>query len=299
MHYKKIIITLSALVSASLLESYFVVYNLRISELNRRQATTNKHSLLTSTFFNQWYTMRDGSKARDTGLLLTYIHTQDSWYIKLDAAGAHVRVLSADCMKLQRNQSDDFLISGGYGLRPREGTAITFTGYFGIPTHKDTALDNIEFGSGHYSIGPQVDGIQAYKVGKPHYFLWALRSLYFFRRALPSNDPTITTCHTLWPGNIMDIYLGHQSNWSKVHRIEFGYDLTFSFATHVRPNIVNFSPGLPFVRNTYFVSYIRRIKGFDTPSSLLFTLTYATDPRPPRVGRRYSVALFIAWAINF
>jgi hypothetical protein len=279
--------------------SFYAVYNLRISQLTRRQASAGIPSLITSNIFQQWYAFRDTSKVNLTGLLLSYIYSQPSWYIKLDAAGAHVHSISPDCTEFKGNQSDDFLLSGGYGIQPRKGSRMTFSGYFGIPTHRDTALDGAEFGTGHYSIGTQIDGSQTYNIHKPHFVLWAIRSLYFFPRTIGFADSSRPERYKLSPGNVMDIYIAHQSNWGTFHRIEFGYDCTFSLGTKIYPYIDNFGTGLPFVRNTYFVSYIRNIHSVGKQSSLLFTLTYGADARPRLLGRKYGVSLFISWAVNF
>lgn len=291
--------TICALLSISSLYPFYVVYNLRISQLTRRQASAGIPSLITSSIFQQWYAFRDNSKSDLTGLLLSYIYSQPAWYIKLDAAGAHMHSISPDCVEFKRSQTDDFLISGGYGIQPRKGSRMTFSGYLGIPTHKDTALDGVEFGTGHYSIGAQVDGSQAYNVDKPHFLLWAIRSLYFFPRTIGFADHTKTQRYKLSPGDVMDIYIAHQSNWSTFHRIEFGYDCTFSLGTKICPFIANFGTSLPFVRNTYFVSYIRKIHSVGKQSSLLFTLTYSSDARPRLLGRKYGVSLFVSWAVNF
>lgn len=276
-----------------------IVYNMRIAQITRRQTITGNPSLIVANAFQQWFKLRNGLKQYSNGLLTSYIHTGSSWYAKIDIAGGHVHN-SFNCQELTRNQTDDILISTGYGMEPRKGTKVSFTGHVGIPTHKDTILDGIQFGTGHYALGPQIDGSQAYNPLRPHFFLWALRLIHFFPRTIttPQGNP--------WPqkysfalGNIFDIYLAHQSNWNMHHRIEFGYDGTFGFGADINPAFENFSATAHFLRNNFYISYARKIRAFGKPSGLIFTFSSGYDPYPTCLGRHYSVNIFISWAINF
>lgn len=156
MNRKSLIAALYVLCNVANIQSNTVVYNLRIGQITRQQiqnATGRQENniLLFTNLFQQWLKFRCGIKQTVTGTLVSYIQTGQSWYIKIDGALAHVRNLFP-CTELKRNQTDDILISGGYGIHARKGTRISFSGHIGIPTHKDTILDGIQFGTGHYAL---------------------------------------------------------------------------------------------------------------------------------------------------
>jgi hypothetical protein len=303
MHRSKILIAQFMLCTMLATQANTVVYNLRISQITRQQVQqiTGKQGdnvILFTNLFQQWFKFRCGIKQTITGTLVSYIQTKQSWYIKLDGALAHVHNLFP-CTELKRNQTDDILISVGYGIIPRENTRISFTGIVGIPTHKDTILDGIQFGTGHYALGGQLDGSQAYTVGRPHFLLWALRYIHFFPRTVQFDDPTRPQRYDFALGNLVDVYISHQSNWDKRHRIEFGYDGIFDFNTRFCPSLTNVNVPTHFVRNSYFVAYARRIKQFNRPGALIFVLSYSSDAIPRINGEQYGVALFFSWAIIF
>lgn len=303
MHRYKLLIIASALCSTATIQPNTVVYNLRIAQITRQQIQhiadgRETNVLLFTNLFQQWLKFRCGIKQTITGTLVSYIQTGQSWYIKIDGALAHVRNLFP-CTELKRNQTDDILISGGYGINPREGTRIGFTGHLGIPTHKDTILEGIQFGTGHYALGAQIDGSQAYTVGRPHFVLWALRYIHFFPRTVHFDDPTRPQRYKFALGNLVDIYISHQSNWDKRHRIEFGYDGIFDFGTRFCPPLTNLNVPTHFIRNSYFVAYARRIKHFNQPGALIFVLSYSSDAVPRLYGQQYGVSLFFSWAIIF
>lgn len=280
------------------LESVTIVYNLRISQITRRQAISGNPSLFITNLFQQWSKFRTGLKQTDTGLLASYIHTGKSWYLSINCAGAHVES-RLNCTKVARNQIDDILLTGGYGITPRAGTQITFSGHVGIPTHKDTILDGVEFGTGHYGISPQVDGSQTYKVGKPHFLLWALRLIHFFPRSITSDTLPFPQKYHFALGNVADIFLAHQSNWAKRHRIEFGYDGVFGFGAKICPTIANFGATIHYIHNNVYVSYAQKIKTFNKPSAWLLTISYGAGTGKSQFRQVYGVTLVGSWAINF
>jgi hypothetical protein len=298
MNRKKLIAALYALCSIITLQSITIVYNLRISQITRRQVITGNPSLFLANLFQQWFKSRYGLKQRDIGVLTSYIHTGTSWYVKVDGALAHVRN-TLNCTTITRNQTDDILLSGGYGITPSEGTRVTFSGHLGIPTHKDTILEGIEFGTGHYAIGAQIDGSQAYKLGRPHFLLGAVRIIHFFPRTIASDNPALPQRYNFGLGNLVDIYLAHQTNWNMRHRIEFGYDGVWGFGANIRPAIANFGATIHFMRNNVFASYAHRIKAFNQPSAVLLTVSYGADTGKNPFGRAYIVTIVGSWAINF
>jgi hypothetical protein len=294
------LILICSLLNIYSLQAITIVYNLRIAQITRRQISLGKPNLVVNNLFQQWYKFGTGLKQSDIGLLTSFIRTGPSWYAKMDIAGAHVHNVFADGTRLTRNQTDDIFLSGGYGIQPREGTKITFSGHAGIPTHRDTILDGIQFGTGHFALGAQVDGSQAYHVSKPHFVFFALRLIHFFPRTIGYDNPVVQPQrYNLALGNLTDIYIAHQSNWDMRHRIEFGYNVTFGFGARICPLIANFNAAIAFIRNSYFFSFARRIKVFNKPSALLFTFSYGFDSRPRLIGRKYIVTVVGSWAINF
>lgn len=298
MNRTRLLTALCALCSITSMQSITIVYNLRISQITRRQAISGNPSLFITNLFQQWYKFRNGSKQTDLGVLSSYIRTGTSWYFNVNGAVAHVES-TFNRNKISRNQFDDILLSGGYGIIPRKGTQITFSGHFGIPTHKDTILEGVEFGTGHYAIGAQIDGSQAYKVGQPHFLLWALRLIHFFPRTIALDTPPLVQRYHFALGNIADIFLAHQSNWAKRHRIEFGYDGVFGFGAKVCPDIANFGATIHFIRNNVYFSYAHRIKTFNKPSAWLITVSYGADTGRNQFRRTYVITVVGSWAINF
>lgn len=278
--------------------SVTIVYNLRIAQITRRQAATFNGALVAPSAFGQWSTFRNGAHQTATGGYLSYVYTWPSWYIKIDSAVARVRNKLCSTVITQL-QTDDIFISGGWGHIFNEQTRGSLTAHLGIPTHKDTILKGVEFGTGHYAVGIQYDIAHAYKTGGHHFFLGAARFIHFFPRTIHSYPPLAAQCFDFALGNLIDIYLAHAITWEKRHRLEFGYDGTYGFGARIQPNISNFFGVATLLRNSFFLAYMRRTELIDLPNAWIFIISAGYDSRPNLLGRKYIVTLFGSWAVHF
>lgn len=297
--YKKLFftITLCALTS---LNPVSIVYNMRIAEISKRQQLTpnmKRHNVLAQTSFGQWRELKNGFKQSVYGAIASYIRSAESFYFKVDGAVGRVKN-NVLIRTVKRTQTDDILFTGGYSHAVGEYARFTYSGLFGIPTHRDFILDLAQFGTGHVGIGGQFDTSYAYVADRSNVLLFATRLVHFFPRNISSHDPCLQPLYqcreyNLSPGNIVDVYVAHQTNWGTKNRLEFGYDASFlGLNADIKPEIIDFSGSLLYIRNSFFGAYSRRIPVRSTQIGIIAGLSGGFDSRPCIVGNRY---MLTAW----
>lgn len=293
--------------------SVTIVYNMRIASITRRQKfETDKNktleNLLAGTPFIQWRKIRNGSfKQNDYGLLGTYIYNKDNYYIKVDTAFARVNstIIGEDTtLKVSRTQADDLLFTGGYGHAIGNKWRLAYSGLFGVPLHRNYVLEFSQFGIGHIGLGGQIDSAYDYLGTNRHVLFGAVRFVHFFDRTIKVENPCLIPlyahqCYNLKPGNLVDLFISHQTTWNKQNRFEFGYDATFAFSASICPAIINFANTAVLIRNSFFGAYSRYIPIHNIPSGIIVALSGGFDSKPKLLGSRYFFTLWGLWGFGF
>lgn len=297
--YKKLFFTTALFILCPLCP-VSIVYNMRIAEITKRQQITpnaKRHNILGETTVGQWRTLKNGFKQSVYGGITTYIRSAKSLYLKVD--GAFGRVKNNIITNIfKRTQTDDLLFTGGYSHALSERVRITYSGLLGIPTHRDFILDLAQLGTGHVGLGGQIDTSFAYTADRSNVALGAIRLVHFFPRNVTSHNPCLQQLYqckeyNLSLGNILDVYVAHQTNWGNNNRFELGYDASIlGFGSRIKPEITNFSGSLLYIRNNFFSSYSRRFSLNKTPVGIVTGLSGGFDSRPKTVGNRH---MLTAW----
>lgn len=283
------------------LDSFTIVYNLKISQTTRHQSTTNdteKKFIFSSTFdatFRKRYNCAHETYLTD---LTTLIYSPDNFYLRADFAFGSSK-FEKDKEFFSKVQTDDFLLYGGISKNFSDNLKVTFSGIVGIPTHSDSFLTNpTQLGTGHFGIGFQTDGSFSYDVEKSSIFA-AARYVYFLPRTIDN--------HTIDPGNAVDFFISHQTKWGN-NSIEYGYDLSLGFGASINPPINPEVRDVPnknsLLRNSFFISYYRSFFIGNNPSGILLGLSYGFDSISRKavrelLGIKRSVSFWISWGISF
>lgn len=299
-------ISLAALCSSSVF-SVSIVYNMRIAEITKRQNfsfSAKRHNIFSDALIGQWRELKNGFKQSLYASLASYIRNGKSWYLKVDGAVGRVNnnVLT---QTFSRTQTDDLLISGGYSLATGKKGRSTCSMLFGIPTHRDFTLDLAQLGTGHIGIGGQLDYSYVYKAMPNNLVLFAARCIHFMPRSATSKNPCVSPLYQcneykLYPGELIDVYFAHQTNWAKKNRIEVGYDCSF-IGLHAKadPEILNFAGSVMYMRHSFFGAYFRLIPIKKVPTALIIGTAGGFDSRPCLIGNRFMITSWLIYGVLF
>ncbi|MFZ5954729.1 MAG: hypothetical protein ACOYT8_06565 [Candidatus Dependentiae bacterium] len=306
---KKIImlITLSSL-AIDLHAASTLVYNLRIAETTtsrRFEEFGHLPWVAASTLVGQFRQSRADVNQALAGGLVTLSYAQKNWFVRLDFAAAHVRSHSSILPELDqsRTQTDDLLLSGGYGFSWGERSQFSLSGLLGIPTHKPLDLPFVQFGSGHVGLGIQLDN--NFKYCSINSLRSAARYIHFFQKQTTSLEIFNPAIFDFTYGNAVDLYVAHRTHWKQKHMFDFGYNPTFFFGAHIEPkveeeiNVEDINDELNFIRSNFFAAYRRYflIKGH--PSGVTFGISAGFDHIPKRTGLKNIVSFWASWGITF
>lgn len=275
-----------------------VVYNIRISEITRRQSYNTdyaKPSIAILTFFDQQRWRYDTVREHVNAGLANYIYLSKKIYFKLDVAAGNVGQTKVNAPYFSRNQTDDVLLSCGYYIPISTRARITLSGKFGFPTHADFITQGIQLGTGHVGLGAQIDAAVAVSKDRKHSLMAALRYIRYF----PS---TIYFTQSAQPyrfniGNLSDILISYVGG-TKRNRYETGYNASFVFKPTIYPFITtplaNQSLG---IRSNFYGSFTHFFLVKGHPSAVIVGASYGFDNKPLIFKRL--VSCFGAWGINF
>jgi hypothetical protein len=284
-----------------------LVYNMRVAEISKRQQlmpNTKKRNIIAETSFGQWRALKNGFKQSAYGAIATYIRSAQSFYLKIDGAVGRVKnnVLTHI---FKRTQTDDILFTGGYSHMVGTYGRLTYSGLLGVPTHRDFILDLAQFGTGHVGMGGQIDASYAYKHDRTNVLFGAARVVHFFPRNISSHNPCLKplyacTEYNLKPGNIVDLYMAHQTNWAKRNRFECGYDASFiGLNSLITPRITDFQGSLLYIRHSFFGAYSRLLPSKKVPMGLIAGLSGGFDSRPKTFGNSYMITAWLLLGMLF
>lgn len=277
-----------------------IVYNLRIAETSKRIVLTSMlplPSLGTLTLFGTFREKYNGVKHKCGGGLFTIVYAPESYFLRVDAAVGHVASNDQGVI-FSRTQADDLLFSAGYSPKISDRMRVTFSGLLGFPTHKDTSLDFVQFGYGHYGLGIQMDGAIAYSQNRDQTLRLAMRFIHFFPRRITAQVDTSLEPFTFGIGNLADLFVAFHVQKAR-HRIEAGYDASFFFDAHICPPLDDTIKKTNYIRNSFYGSYRYRFLINKRTHMIGTALSYGFDARPKNYGNKRIITVWTSWSVNF
>jgi hypothetical protein len=283
------------------INSVSLVYNLKISQTTQSHkifSSQNEPSIAFLTLVDQFKLRKDGTKEKIFGGLGTLIYSGNDYYLRADFAGGKTKQKIGE-LCFSKTQSDDVLFSGGISKKFGEKTKFTFSGLFGVPTHKDFVLDpGVQFGTGHFGIGMQTDGSYYYSNNRKNLVLGAARFIYFLPRTLEFNLNNNDLKFDFDLGNLVDLYISHQSFWKK-NRFEFGYDVSFAFGASIQPSISNLLEAAKFIRSNFFVTLAHGFLIKEHLAGIILGFSYSFDHVPKVFGYKKILTFWLSGGVNF
>lgn len=277
------------------------VYNLRIAEISKRQASSVQQQKAKGPFLNVTALIEQTRKTYNAihqnvfGGLESLIYLSKNAYARVDWGVARVSQTFNE-EHFSRVQTDDILFSGGYGYSISDKTRFTFSGFFGVPTHKETAFERgIQMGVAHVGLGAQIDNVFQYSDN--HALYSAVRYIRFFERK--AKIPLLENRTFVFnPGNLSDLFIAHNSKFGS-NRFEFGYNATFLYFPTIKPILLRIIDETAFIRSSFYVSYFRIMMLKDHPSGFVVAMSYSFDHKPKTIGLKRGFSIWGAWGINF
>jgi hypothetical protein len=279
------------------IHSASVVYSLKISETTRHAVSNEEDYPLSFNLssVNSYREEFSGVREKILSCLASLIYSPVDYYIRADFGFAS---LNRDRKKLNfsKMEIDDFLLTAGKSKNFNDKIKLSFSGLFGIPTHKDySIIQPLQFGIGHFGLGLQLDGSCVYSSDKKHSIFGAARFIYFLPRII---DGFKNSKFDYDPGNLVDLFISHQSVWKK-SRVEFGYDATFAFNPSILPcNKVLLEESV-LQRNSFFLTYSHDFFIQKYLAGLLFGFSYGFDTLPCIFGFKKILSFWVSGSISF
>lgn len=269
-----------------------IVYAIKISEPNKIVYGKAKTGF-GFTPFEQARWRRDClNKSNAVGELLTFIHVERSIFARIDFAFARVSEVTQG-VPFARIQTDDLLLTAGYVWRYPQITC-SLSGLMGIPTHKDTSLEHIQFGLAHLGLGTQFY-IGARYLPQRDY---AIRALFRFVGFIPRRVEVESWSYILNTGQAIDVLISHYAPFG-AHDFEIGYNPTFLLGIGISPQIPAVSGEKTLIRNNYFATYRYTHVSSKLINSFRVGIGFGSDVIPKLVGQKLIVTGWFVWAIAF
>lgn len=277
------------------------VYNLRISTITSEQIELTEPSGVKNPpeIFSTKLVTRIRKDKLTNQLLVAnmnnFIYSYGDFYARADGGFGYVREKSI-VATTKHTQLDDLLLSVGYRHMINQRVHLTYTVLGGIPTHKDNGLQFFQFGTGHYSIGGQIDALFKYET---HHWITALRCVHFFkaRATVPLATACISVDFSL--GNLTDMILAFYKKIHKDHSLEIGYNPTFLTNVSTSPPL---NPVLPSygIRNSWYSIYRYNFVKDAYPMTIGLSASYGLDiaPKIDRASKR-NMSFWISYTIKF
>lgn len=302
---KILVVMTSLLMIVQICYPVSVVYNMRILQTTNQRAShiSNLRPSIGSLVFIEQFRERRTINSHEhfDALLGSYVYTARPFYIRTDFAFGHVNS-KINNVKFSRTQSDDIYLAGGYTHQMTERSNLTGSLILGIPTHRDTVLQGIQFGTGHIGVGAQLDGLFALRSETPQTILTAVRFLHFIPRSASTclTGQRLNFCVDI--GNLVDLFIAYQVNLgcNRNHRLMTGYNPQFLFNASISPQIPalqNFSA--IGARSNFFASYVYFFPIGDHISGLVAGFSYGFDHLPKCFGIKNQETFWIGWGVNF
>lgn len=277
------------------------VYNLKIAETTRRNTTQSDAihpSLISLLGVSTLRTKYNGLKEEAAGALGTYIYMQPDWYLRADGAAAHIRY-KYEGLTIARNQTDDILFSGGYGVGIGSTGRITLSGLVGIPTHADRSLVLPQFGTGHVGLGTQVDAsIHLDGNRADHLIQGAARIIHFFPRSSRLATDYGPIALTSYPGDLLDLFMGYQISIRK-HALEMGFNPSFLFHAGTSSPLTAALFDHIYIRPSFYANYRYIFRAWSFPMALGIGASYGFDVIQSPFNTRRSTTFWAGTGLLF
>ncbi len=273
------------------------VYNLKIALSTRLGSIKLENacpSLIAFTLIQQWKEKYNNTKQTAGGGLGTLVTNHGPWYFEIDWAAAKVKQGT-----FSRIQTDDVLFTTGYSHEFSKTNRGSVSFLLGIPTHKDTIFEPIEMGINHVGLGLQLDDSWTYSRNGVNYLFTAFRYIRFLPRIAINCVNGKKIEYDLNLGNSVDLLVAHASNWGK-HKLEFGYNPTFTFGATICPSLPALTHAASGIRNAFYANY--RYAFFiakQQPAGFIIGTSYGFDSIPKDVGFKGIYTLWATFALCF
>jgi hypothetical protein len=280
--------------------SITVVYNLRIAETPRQIEIVSpfkRPSLGIATLFGTFREKYNGTKHRCGGGLFTFMYAPESFFVRLDTAVGRVASDTAG-VHFSRTQADDLLFSGGYSPKLSERARLTFCGLFGIPTHKDTSVDFVQLGYGHYGLGAEIDGSYSYSTNQNYMLHGSARLVHFFSREITTTLIPDAGLFNYSIGHLAALLLSFHGKRGG-HNVEIGYDGSFFFDAQIHPNLDDAVEKANYIRNSFYGIYTYRFSTNKFGHMVCAALSYGFEPTPKVIGNKRLITVWASWGISF
>lgn len=278
------------------------VYNLRVSNITSERIDLEGAGDETSTpaiFTSKLVTRLRENKRGDDQLLIAdvsnFIYSYKNWYARADGAVGYVRERIKE-ITTKHTQLDDLLLSTGYRHLITSQVHLSYSLLAGIPLHKDDGFQFFQFGTGHYALGAQIDGIFR---RAPSAWVSALRYVHFFKShaTIPLDGTCLSADFAL--GDLIDTIVSYYRQIRKNHSIEIGYNPTFSFNMRTDPPL---DPRLPSynIRNSWYSIYRYNFVRGRHPMGIGLSASYGFD-LAPKIDAAVSrnISFWISYTVRF
>lgn len=286
----------------SSLQSVSFVYNLKLAETTMRHSL--KHSInnprtSSFTFVEMNRKKETGDKENVIGGLASFIYSAKDFYVRGDFGIGNVsETKQSNNERFSRTQVDDILFTGGYRFIVNKYSKLTFSGLFGIPTHKNGYFEGIQFGIGNIGLGGQMDGSYAYTKSLNHMIVNAARLIHFFESTLSTKINNGARWFDLHPGNLVDLLIGNNSTWGD-HTLEVGYVFTFTFGGKIFPKLPDFKDQVSLMISSFYSTYSFKCLMNKMPTSLLVGLAYGIGLNKKDYRYKSSLSAWLNFSFKF
>ncbi len=273
-----------------------IVYSFRIAQITRAQllraSDYNRHT--GALVFDNLHEQYDGTRQNFIGAFSSFIYNKDSFYWRIDGAISHIHEkMRCTGTTFSGTQTDDLLFTAGKVYKFNDNSVVTFSGLFGVPTHKIHSLQHADFGFGQFGLGVQCDSI--HRFSKQDSVIAGGRYLHFFPRTALD---TLCMRHRFSVGNAVDLLLAHSHIWHTCG-IEYGYNVRFPFGSLICPPLGNLVHIPTPVQSAFYFVYKCAFNKKSTAQGFLFYVSYAFDHSRASLANKHILTLLAAWGISF
>lgn len=273
-----------------------MVYNFRIAQITKQpifeESKHKRHNVMALPFdqYRQKYT---GPHTNFIGGLGTYIYTTHHYYFRIDGAVSHIHEVTDHVTTFSGTDTDDILFTFGRNFKMDQRQTMTFSGLFGVPTHKIFGLQHVDFGYGQVGAGIQIDG--SYKINQHDGIIYGARYIYFVpRTALDLEHQK----YQFTLGNLGDLLIAYKNDQGP-YGIEIGYTLRADFGAHISPALDDTVEKTNYIRKDVYLVYKYRFSKDDTFNRLLLYGAYGYDRSAKNYGNKHIVTIWFSWNVGF
>ncbi len=284
----------NCLASCSHLFAISMVYNFRIAQITEPPQTTNEKKHAMALLFDQYRVKYDHICQNFGGGLASFIYNFDENYFRIDGAVSHIHEKQKDETTVNTTETDDILFTLGHNVRLTDKASITFSGLFGVPTHRLYRLQHTDFGYSLVGIGVQIDGL--YQLKHDSLLYWGGRYIRFAPRHGCDSD---CCSHRFTLGNIGDLLIAGKKSWCKKHGLECGYTFRARFGCRCIPFFDQIIQKTNYLRSNFYAVYSYDFKIENIPNRLFAYVSYGFDHKSKIYGNKHIATVWGTWQVSF